>query len=333
MAALQLNLGVSLTNILSMTTCIICTTPKPEAEFHPEHVFPSAIGGRLVVHNVCDQCNHTLGSAVDSSLTDHWLIQTRRMQLGISGNSGKVPNPLARGHLVGDPTYRLRDVVAGDGGPGKLIIERSVQRTKQADGSEMISIRLDESEAADLPALVNKILKRAGHDALPEADIEKHAVTHSINAEVEVSGVNIDLVEYKRGVLKIAYELACRWLGDAFLQEPAASDIRDCLLDPKETQISAALCGRIYFAGAEPQIPLPWGPNVHVGILLITNDHVALVVRIFDIIEAQITMSHQPSHYARVASMFVMNDSVSGDVREGRLEDEWRTPPANERCT
>ena len=306
-----------------MITCIICTTAKPEAEFHPEHVFPSAIGGRLVVHNVCDQCNHTLGSAVDSPLTDHWLIQARRMQLGISGNSGKVPNPLARGHLLGDPIHRIKDVVAADGGPGQLITERSVQRTKQEDGSEKISIRLDKSEAADLPALVNKILTRAGHDALPAADIEKHAVTHSINAEVQLSGVDIDLVDYKRGVLKIAYELACRWLGDAFLQEPIATDIRNCLLPSKGTPQGFALRGRIDLAGAEPRIPSLWGPNVHVGCMLVSKDHVALVVGVFDIIEAQVIVSQQPSHYAGVASMFVTNDSVSGEVREGRLNDEF----------
>ena len=60
-------------------------------------------GGSLTIYTRCAECNHWLGSNVDSYLTDHWLIQVRRRELGLSGKKGQLPRP----RLVGRVDERL----------------------------------------------------------------------------------------------------------------------------------------------------------------------------------------------------------------------------------
>jgi hypothetical protein len=50
------------------------------------------------------------------------------------------------------------------------------------------------------------------------AAVENLDVLHSISS---------DVVLYRRAILKIAYELAWLWLGDASLDDPTASDLRN----------------------------------------------------------------------------------------------------------
>src|SRR5260221_9747795 len=68
--------------------CIFCLEERPGSE---EHVFPSAIGGRLTTDRVCRPCNSTLGSRVDAALSDSFIIRSRRARLGLAGNSGTPP--------------------------------------------------------------------------------------------------------------------------------------------------------------------------------------------------------------------------------------------------
>jgi transposase, IS6 family len=65
--------------------CIFCLKERPGSE---EHVFPLAIGGTLTTDRVCEPCNSTLGSRVDSALTDNFAVRIRRAELGLAGNSG-----------------------------------------------------------------------------------------------------------------------------------------------------------------------------------------------------------------------------------------------------
>lgn len=68
--------------------CIFCTNDRPGSD---EHVFPLAIGGRLVTDRVCQPCNSVLGARVDSALSDNFMVRGYRARLGLSGNSGVVP--------------------------------------------------------------------------------------------------------------------------------------------------------------------------------------------------------------------------------------------------
>jgi hypothetical protein len=76
--------------------CIWCLDERPPGN---EHVFQLAIGGTLRLDRVCDTgppgvspCNAKLGNIADAPLVDHELILMRRSELGLAGNSGKVPD-------------------------------------------------------------------------------------------------------------------------------------------------------------------------------------------------------------------------------------------------
>jgi len=96
--------------------CIVCNEEKPDSETTIEHIFPEAIGGSLVLNDVCKPCNSYLGHSVDTALTDHFLILVKRAHLGVTGDSGKLPNPL-KGTHNDDDERRVRFETDKDGNP------------------------------------------------------------------------------------------------------------------------------------------------------------------------------------------------------------------------
>ena len=90
-----------------MARCIICLTETPDAELTDEHIFPEAIGGRIVIGSVCKPCNDKLGNTIDHRLTEHWLVQGQRMLLKLPGKTGQIPNPLERGVMRDEPSQKL----------------------------------------------------------------------------------------------------------------------------------------------------------------------------------------------------------------------------------
>jgi hypothetical protein len=66
--------------------CRICRTSEADSR---EHLFPSAIGGRLRVPNVlCTKCNGDAGHTIDDALTKAFEVQ--RMMLAIVGDRGQT---------------------------------------------------------------------------------------------------------------------------------------------------------------------------------------------------------------------------------------------------
>ena len=70
---------------------------KNNDEFSVEHVFPDAIGGTLIINNVCKCCNDYLGREVDCKLTDHFLTKLARYTYKIPNKQGEIPNPFGLG--------------------------------------------------------------------------------------------------------------------------------------------------------------------------------------------------------------------------------------------
>lgn len=61
--------------------CIYCDTVKDSSEFSLEHIFPSAMGGKLITNdifktrNVCKVCNNTLGLYVDALFLKSFFVK------------------------------------------------------------------------------------------------------------------------------------------------------------------------------------------------------------------------------------------------------------------
>ncbi len=71
-------------------------------------MFSLKLWGTFTIRSVCKTCNDRLGHNVDVTVTDHTLVAMKRMQYGIAGKTGKIPNPLASGTLAENPEQKVQ---------------------------------------------------------------------------------------------------------------------------------------------------------------------------------------------------------------------------------
>lgn len=76
---------------MSTFRCLYCRAAKDCAEDSAEHVVPDSLGGSLTIKGVCERCNNTFGSEVESEkgLLRYPMVSALAWQLGIIGRSGK----------------------------------------------------------------------------------------------------------------------------------------------------------------------------------------------------------------------------------------------------
>ena len=203
-----------------------------EKEPSIEHVFPEAIGGTLETERVCTGCNSFLGHKVDVLLTDHPAILRKRHEFGMTTSAGKPVDPMGKlfrqGTLASDPEKRIQTVV--DPGTGKIVPKMMYhrRRTKNEDGTESVQITLDESDMARW---------KRSFSATAKARVLSRYRTRHFRLLSQMRNENANAVEqpevvvlqqdrqfhYQRAICKIAYELACIWIGDAYLDDRGRS--------------------------------------------------------------------------------------------------------------
>lgn len=281
--------------------CMFCLKDRPESL---EHVFPLAIGGCLTTLRVCEPCNSFLGREVDAGLTDNVLMVLRRSQLGLVGNSGKVPDPFStifrHGTLAERPDHRV--VVQFNPKERKLDVRllHHESTVTLADGREVKQILVDASDAASLRKILQRERKRAGlPPATPEelekelANVERRTLEHpSVKHSVEINEGGL-----RRGILKIVYALAFLWLGEEYLDDPIATQLRAAILTGEERSLGdirgeitgAQDCDAFHF----------WSPNkdMHFAYTTCTEQGIVLCVRIFDFAAARIIVAADPRMY------------------------------------
>lgn len=300
-------------------TCIFCLTEKDETAFNDEHVFPKAIGGTLVIRTVCTACNSRLGTSVDAALTDHILIQSRREMYHLAGNSGTVPDPLAQGTLDKAPHLRVREFATG--GPEQIRVIPAVRRDRISGDSEHVTLLTDARDEAGLIAMTNKILRRKRLPTRSPQELRPFIKHESVpNPEVVVP-ISFDLVKYKLALIKIAYELTATWLGDGYLLDPVAAEIRRLLLAVDAPKLDAApsCAGRIGLQ--DPEVAREQGadPDKHLASLLPVDRAIAIIVYVFDVFEAVIVMSEDRSLYPGFVGHVLVVDPIARTHEERSL--------------
>lgn len=312
--------------------CILCLLEKAESL---EHVFPLAVGGVLTTERVCRNCNSHLGDHVDCKLINHLFIAMRRNQLRLTGNSGRVPDAMAElmkdATLAADPTQRVR-VVTNAAGQLDLTLLYNAKVRDLVDGREEHTITLSPADIDKLPTIFQRARKRAGLATLTEKELEDAIAAAVLNkgsfADSTLRATpQIDIMGYKLGILKIAYELAHRWLGDDWLDDPVAHELRDVILERREME-TATLRGQIHIGVIAPLTPWSHDPHAHIGFLSRLNNRLTVSIRVFDVFSGLVTVSHDAPRY-RLAhglehSPFVMIDPVAKTLTEGTLLDELR---------
>jgi hypothetical protein len=313
--------------------CIFCVQERPGSE---EHVFPLAIGGRLITDRVCKPCNSTLGSRVDVALTDNFIILSRRSQLGLAGNSGLIP--AAHEILVGtptlaeDPTRRVR--VTFNEATGKLDIKAlyHASEIELEDGTLSKQIIVDASQVGQIPVILQRERKRAGLPDLSPEELEAEVQKQPENIQTTTNpgvlyNTQFDFSYLRHTLIKIAYELAFLWLGESYLDDDSAAQLRSAVNDPDPASTDGLPAHVEYAEGFAP-FHL-WSPDKthHLAYATAVNGNIVVAVRVFDIFAAAVEVTKDAARYLSDGDSerrlrFLAIDPTSGEMSETSLADE-----------
>jgi hypothetical protein len=214
----------------SFAKCIYCGSPGP---LSAEHVVPEALGGSWVLHCVCKPCNSRLGHKVDAPLVDNFLARLARQVLSIHGKGG-IPNVFDDGMIalpgVGKHPAHYR--MNADGSADHLEIATRIIKEDLGDGHTRVRAVADASQIDSLFAAVNKMLTRRGGKSMTREQFERSVVRGSTSQpEMEIE-VHVGVNDHVPGLVKIVYEVAVYWLGDAYVDvDPIAAVLRDSTFD------------------------------------------------------------------------------------------------------
>ena len=231
--------------------CIFCLHERLGSK---EHVFPLAIGGHLTTDRVCSECNSMLGSRVDAALSDSYLVRMRRAELGLAGNSRRPPALhellLGTSTLADYPGQRVQTTFNAKTGKLDIRLLPYAVDVVTTDSSKARRVIVDKRDVDQLPKIIQRERKRHGVPPLsPEqvaAEIEKFSENATvINNPRVLMERSYSFAYVRHAVLKIAYELAFLWLGETYLDDPAAVELRTavCEPDPASTDRLAAWVG------------------------------------------------------------------------------------------
>ena len=295
--------------------CIICLSEKNNTEMSKEHVFPESLGGTFSINKVCIHCNNRLGNEVDHHLVNHAYIKGQRLLKSLKGKSGYIPNPIAVGTLANDSSQKIVSQIE-IGKPTFLYFPPSVVRRKGENGTETISVSVDSTKKHKLHEIVNKIRTRSGMPPFSREEIEAAATPHQIENLTVSINMDIDLIQYQKGIYKIVYELACTWIGEEYIHDPTANLIRRRMFDtapPNELQGKYLINGWIKLLRDERPIWMDDSQS-HVAILDKSREgKITAYVRIFNIFEGLIVVSHEAYRYPDFQPRFLCIKPETGE--------------------
>lgn len=197
-----------------MSICIICR--KEKENFNDEHVIPDSIQGYYHIYSVCVECNSQLGGKIDRALTNHKFIEFQRNLLKIKGKSGTIPNPFSGTHSLKDePEQKVLLELSDDEFIPRLLPQ--IPDLKNETLVENFTITLDKRNEKDIEKILDKLITRNGIDKSKISSTIEYSKTQPI---IQIK-LQIDLHEFKAGMLKIAYEFAVDSFPDYFEDDHA----------------------------------------------------------------------------------------------------------------
>jgi len=286
--------------------CIFCTNIKPIAEFNKEHIFPDAIGGRIVILNVCTDCNSRLGNQTDHHLTDDILIQLFRNKHQIGG----TPNPFPEGRSLDDP----RQIVYADMRDGVLVPKLPVQKIETNEPG-IIRFTGEEKDYKAIKVAVDKTLRRNNLPSLTDEEFKERL------CETPISGMTVnftfDAFHLERALAKIAYEMTWRWLGDSYIDDDLAQEIRQ-FVQHGERDRKYSFIRMCRLTNEDENTKL--NETDHSAILEIMDNEISCMVTISNIFIGVFVMSTKPVVYAPGFTIAaITNNAVSGSIVENRI--------------
>lgn len=215
--------------------CIICRLTKKALERSDEHVIPDSLNGYYHIYSVCRNCNSNMGASVDGVLLNHKLAQLYRFSEGISGKSGKVPNPFSEiKSIKGNPKASVKTEISND---GKIVYKYipKVETEENEDGTiKSFNILVDSRDKKMIEGIRQKIIKR---NKLENAQFTTKENVENVIENPELTGQwEVDTLKFKLGLLKIAYEFAVDSI-DGYFNDPLAIKISEIIRDSNYERI------------------------------------------------------------------------------------------------
>lgn len=162
-----------------------------------------------------------MGRKVDTTLTEHIAIRTFREKYNLAGQSGKVPSFFDQIVMIdGNPNNRAK-LHKKNGGTTLSILPQTEEK------DDKVIITIDSKDIHNLEEIMDKVSIRQKRNG--KKVIFSDPVTYTIKSpKIEGKFPDIDLVNYKIGFLKIAYEFACDIL-PPYYEDETAKEISEVL--------------------------------------------------------------------------------------------------------
>jgi len=305
--------------------CIICRKDKEQQLFNDEHVIPDSLGGKLIIKNVCKDCNSRLGTKIDAKLINNLLVDLVRYVHKIEGKSGKIPFPFKNGVLINDTAQKIQF----NGIKPQLIPTVNIDTS-----NKIANIRVSSQDEAD--KIIKKILKRQGVVNLSEEELKLKIISKQstkfqpeirINDQINIGGIEIALV-------KIAYEIAYYWLGEIYLNDSLGERISNMIfqysMDEEYKPEYESIIGKTSKNKPMDAFITKYSPllefesdNIdimHTIVLFEYEGQVQCWIRIFDVFERMISVSNDSKQYRNIQYPYLLFcDPISGKYIEGNL--------------
>ena len=215
-----------------MKQCIFCMEWKEDKEFNREHIILEALGGKGdkdICLNVCTSCNSSLGTRVDASLLNQSITKYMRYKFKIKGKNG-IPNPFKGIEIKYADTPIVGELKVNR--EGRINGFRAKHQVLDYNGKKLIV-----GPRKRFAQYVNNRLIQNGIQPLAEKYILENRFEFG-----KPKIPNVEYIEFPEEVkeqyliyafptmLKMAYEYCFVMLGEKYLNDCMATDIRNFLM-------------------------------------------------------------------------------------------------------
>lgn len=288
---------------------------------------------------VCGRCNSLLGHRVDAALSDNLIIRWRRADLGLVGNSGEAPGQFelltGKHKLAARPEQYVR--VSYDETTRKLDVTAVYHASDVVlpDGTRTRRIEVDARDRDQIPKIIQRERKRHGLPLLsPEqlaAEVERATqnVVSVQNPQVLIE-TSASFAYVRHAMVKIAYELAFLWLGEAYLDDPTAAELREAICggNPRSTDALPGTIGDASECGAFNLWSADKVHHIAFANVVPENRSIVIAVRVFDIFAAVVQVTREAHQYltsgdAESKLRFLAMEPVSGNMSDVPLMQEF----------